>query len=226
MADRPNAPIPLGSWDLYRRTPSLLLGNGTIKFIPGKGARGESDVRDAEFPSGSTLEYGVQMGDMFFDGDHSQALGASLWVIAPDGSKKLLASGYNLYMRLSVTARNLKKRGVPFRAVSFYQAKDGQDVEQELSIPQSGTRFPVLLFLGLSNLWLGAIAGALIHSWTYIIAVGAFAFAILAVIRLRVAPSKRVALISVASALVSYAAGYFVVVVLVRESLLSVGMRR
>ncbi len=58
---------------------------------------------------------------MYFDGDHSQALGRTLWVIGPDGSKTLLASGFVLYMSLTVAARNLKERGIAFRAVSFYE---------------------------------------------------------------------------------------------------------
>lgn len=71
---------------------------------------------------------------MYFDGDHSQALGRTLWVIGPDGSKNLLASGFILYISLTIAARNLKKRGIPFRAVSFYEGKDGQVVDNEISI--------------------------------------------------------------------------------------------
>jgi hypothetical protein len=219
MADSVDVPISLGRWDPYHRTPSLSLRNGTIKFIPGKGTQGEFDVREAAFPSGARLEYRVQKGDMYFDGDHSQSLGRTLWVIAPDGSRNLLASGFILYMNLRVAARNLAKGGIPFRAVSFYEGKDGQVLEQEISIPQSGARFTTALFLGLSNLWLGAIAGAFIHSLSQIIALDAFAFAILAIITLRSAASKRVASIAVASTLFTYAAGYMVAVVLVRSIL-------
>jgi hypothetical protein len=225
MANSPYA-ISLGSWNPFRVTPSLMIGNGKIKFIPGTGAQGEFPVKEAAFPPGSRLEYRVQKGDMYLDGDHSQSLGRTLWVIAPDGSKNLLASGFTLYMSLTVAARNLTKRGILFRAVSFYEDKDGQVVERELSISQSRTRSAILLFLGLSNLWLGAIAGAFIHSWSHIIALGVFAFAILVVVRLRFATSKRVALISIATVLVSYAVGYFVAVVLVRESLLNGFTRR
>ena len=219
MADSSYAPISLGRWDPYQRTPSLWLGNGTIKFIPGNGTQGGFEAREAAFPSGARLEYRVQKGDLYFDGDHSQSLGRTLWVIAPDGSKNLLASGFILYMSLPVAVRNLNKRGISFRAVSFYESKDGQVVEQEISLPQSGARFTTTLFLGLSNLWLGAMAGAFIHSLGQIIALGALAFAILAILTLRSAASKRVAFLTVASTLITYAAGYLVTVVLVRSAL-------
>lgn len=219
MADASYAPIPLGRWDPYRRTPSLSLRNGTIRFVPGKGTQGVFEVREAAFPSGARLEYRVQKGDMYFDGDHSQSLGRTLWVIAPEGSKNLLVSGFVLYMSLPVAARNLNKRGIPFRAVSFYESKNGRVVEQEISIPKSGARFTTALFLGLSNLWLGAIAGAFIHRLGQIIALGAFAFVTLAIITLRSAASKRVASLAVASTLITYAAGYLVTVVLVRSVL-------
>jgi hypothetical protein len=219
MADSSYAPISLGRWDPYRRTPSLWLENGTVKFIPGKGTQGEFEAREAAFASGARLEYRVQKGDMYFDGDHSLSLGRTLWVIAPDGSKNLLASGLILYISLPVAVRNLNKRGIPFRAVSFYESKDGQVVEHEISLPQLGARFTTALFLGLSNLWLGAIAGAFIHSLGQIIALGALAFAILAVLTLRSAASKRLASLTVASTLITYAAGYLVTVVLVRSVL-------
>jgi len=209
----------LGKWDPYQRTPSLSLRNGTVKFIPGKGTQGQFEVREAAFPSGARLEYRVEKGDMYFDGDHSQSLGRTLWVIAPDGSKNLLASGFILYLSLPVAARNLNKRRIPFRAVSFYVGKDRQVLEQEILISESGAPFRTALFLGLSNLWLGAIAGAFIHSWSRIAALGVFAFAILAIITLRSAASKRAASLAVASTLITYATGYFVAVVLVRAVL-------
>lgn len=216
MADSPYAPISLGRWDPYRRTPSVSLRNGKIKFLPGPGAQGEFDVKEAAFPSGARLEYRVQKGDMYFDGDHSQSLGRTLWVIEPDGSRNLLAEGLVLYISLTVAAKNLRKRGIPFRAVSFYEGKDGQVVEKEIEIPRSGARFTTGLILGFSNLWLGAIAGAFIRNMSQIIAVGVFAFVILAIITLRSAASKRVASVSIASTLFTYAAGYSVAVVLVR----------
>jgi len=103
--------------------------------------------------------------------------------------------------------------------VSVYEGKDGQVVEREISIQQSGARFTTGLFLGLSNLWLGAIAGAFIQNVSHIIALGAVAFAILAAITLRSAVSKRVASLKIAFSLITYGAGYVVAVVLVRSML-------
>jgi hypothetical protein len=216
MADLPYAPISLGRWDPYRRTPSVSLRNGKIKFLPGPGTQGEFDVKEVAFPTGARLEYRVQKGDMYLDGDHSQALGRTLWVIEPDGSRNLLANGFILYMDLTVAARNLEKRGIRFRAVSFYEGKNGQAVETELAIAKSGLRLTTGLFLGFSNLWLGLIAGLFVHSVSYIIGIGALAFAILAITRLRSAASKRAASVTIVSTLFTYGAGYVVSVVLVR----------
>jgi hypothetical protein len=197
-----------------------LVRNGTIKFIPGQGTYGEFDERVVAFPPGARLEYRVQRGDRFFEGDHIEAVGSSLWVIAPDGSKNLLASGYSLYMRLVAAARNLKEHGITLRAVSFYKTKDGQIVEQEISIPQLRLRFTSAFFLGLSDLWLGAIAAVFIHNWSQIITVGAISFLVLAIIRLRyAATSKRSASVELALMLLSYPAGYFAVVLVVRSVL-------
>jgi hypothetical protein len=219
MADSRCVPISLGRWDPYRRTPSVSLRNGKIKFFPGPGTQGEFAVKEAAFPAGARLDYRAQKGDMYFDDDHSQSLGRTLWVIEPDGSRTLLADGFVLYISLAVAARNLRKRGIPFRAVSFYEGKDRQVVEREISIAQSGTRFTTGLILGLSNFWLGAIAGAFLHSVSQIAALGAFAFAVLAIITLRSAAPKRVASLTIASTLITYAAGYLVAVVLVRSML-------
>ena len=216
MADLPYAPISLGRWDPYRRAPSVSLRNGRIKFLPGPGTQGEFDVKEVAFPTGARLEYRVQKGDMYFDADHSQALERTLWVVEPDGSRNLLANGFILYMDLTVAARNLEKRGIPFRAVSFYEGKNGQAVETELAIAKSGLRFTTGLFLEFSNLWLGLIAGLFVHSVSYIIAIGALAFAILAIARLRSAASKRAASVTIVSTLFTYGAGYVVSVVLVR----------
>jgi hypothetical protein len=216
MADLAYAPISLGRWDPYRRTPSVSVRNGRIKFLPGSGTQGEFDLKEAAFPAGARLEYRVEKGDMFFDGDHSQSLGRALWVIEPDGSRSLLATGFVLYMSLTVAERNLEKHGIPFRAVSFYKGKDGQIVEEGISIPHSGTRFPAAFFLGTSNLWLGVIAGLFVSGVGYLIAIGAIAFIVLATARLQSAASRRTAFLSIISTLPIYAAGYVVAVVFVR----------
>ena len=153
---------------------------------------------------------------MYFDGDHSQALGRTLWVIEPDGSRNLLASGFVLYMDLTVAARNLEKRGIVFRAVSFYEGKDGQAVETELSIAKSGLRFMAGLLLGFSNVWLGLIAGLFIRSVSYIVGVGVLGFAIVALTTFRSAAPKRAASVTIAWTSMTYSAGYVVSVVLAR----------
>lgn len=219
MPDSSDAPISLGRWDPFRRTPSVSLCSGRIKFLPRRGTQGQFQVKEATFPVGARLEFRAQKGDKYFDGDHSQYLGSTLWVVEPSGSRTLLADGFVLYVSLTVAARNLKKHGIPFRAVSFYEGKDRNAVEKEISVEKSGGRLTTGLILGMSNLWLGAIAGAFIHSLAQIIALGAFAFAILATITLRYAASKRVASLAVASTLITYAAGYLVVVVIVRSIL-------
>ena len=56
MADFAYVPISLGRWDPYRRTPSVLLQNGKIKFLPGPGTCGEAEVKVAAFPAGARLE--------------------------------------------------------------------------------------------------------------------------------------------------------------------------
>jgi hypothetical protein len=216
MTDLPYAPISLGRWDPFRRTPSVSLRNERIKFVPGSGTQGEFDVKEVAFPAGARLEYRVQKGDMYFDGDHSQALGRTLWVIEPDGSRNLLASGFILYIDLTLAARNLEKRSIPFRAVSFYEGKDGKAIETELSIAKSGLRLTTGLFLGFSNLWLGLIAGLFIHSVSYIIAIGVFGFSILAIITFRSATSKRVASLTIAWTLITYPTTYVVSVLLTR----------
>jgi hypothetical protein len=216
MADSPYALISLGRWDPYRRTPSVSVRNGRIKFLPGPGTHGDFDVKEAAFPAGATLEYRVEKGDMYFDGDHIQSLGRTLWVIEPDGSRSLLATGFVLYMSLKVASGNLEKHGIPFRAVSFYKGKDGQIVENGISIPHSGARFTTALFLGLSNLWLGIIAGLFVHRVGYLIAIGAVAFIVLAMARVHSAASRRTAFLTIISTLPIYAAGYAVAVVFVR----------
>jgi len=81
MADSPYTPIVLGRWDPYRRTPSVAVQDGRIRFLPGTGTHGEFDAKEVAFPAGATLEYRVEKGDRYFDGDHGLSLGRTLWVI-------------------------------------------------------------------------------------------------------------------------------------------------
>jgi hypothetical protein len=208
--------ITLGRYDPYRRTPSLEIQGDKIKFLPGQGTQGEFETTAADFPPGSRVEYRIQKGDMFFEGDHSQALGRTLWVIEPNGSRKLLASGFVLYVSLTVAARNLEKRGIPFRVVSFYEGANGEIVETEIPTSHSRLRFPVGLLLASSNLWLGVIAGLFIRRVDYLVGIGTVAFIVLAIATVRSAASSRTAFLRIISTLPIYAAGYAVAVVLVR----------
>jgi hypothetical protein len=216
MADSPSALIPLGRSDLFRRTPSVSVQDGRIKFLPGTGTHGEFDIKDAAFPAGASLEYRVEKGDKYFDGDHGMSLGRTLWVIEPDGSRSLLATGFVLFISLKLAAGNLEKHGIPLRAVSFYRGKDGRIVENEISILHSGARFTTAVFLGFSNLWLGIIAGLFVHRLGYLVAIGTVAFTVLAVAGVYSAASRRTGFLNVISTLPSYAAGYAVAVVFVR----------
>lgn len=208
--------VALGRYDPFRRTPSVELQNGRIRFLPGEWAKYEFETAEAAFPPGSRLEYRIQKGDMYFADDHSQALGRTLWVIEPDKSRTLLASGFILYLDFTVAARNLQKLGIPFRAVTFYDGPNGQQVETELSVSPSRLRIPVALVLGSSNLWLGAVAALFIHRLSYLIATGTAAFLVLAIATVRSASSIRTALLKIISSLPIYGAGYAVAVVLVR----------
>jgi hypothetical protein len=216
MTDSPDAPISLGRLDPLRRTPSVSVQDGTIKFLPGTGTHGELDIKEAAFPAGATLEYRVEKGDKYCDGDHGLSLGRSLRVIEPDGSRSLLATGFVLYISLKLAAGNLKKHGIPLRAVSFYKGKDGRIVENEISISHSGARSTTTFFLGFSNLWLGIIAGLFVHKLDYLVAIATVAFTVLALARVHSAVSRRTAFLNIISTLPSYAAGYAVAVVFVR----------
>jgi hypothetical protein len=119
-------------------------------------------------------------------------------------------------MDLTVAARNLEKRGIVFRAVSFYKGKDGQAVETELSITKSGLRFMAGLLLGFSNVWLGLMAGLFIRSVSYIVGVGVLGFAIVAITAFRSAASKRAASVTITWTSITYSAGYVVSMVLAR----------
>jgi hypothetical protein len=208
--------ITLGRYDPFRRTPSLEIQDGNIKFLPGQWTMGQFETTVAAFPPGARVEYRVQEGDMYFGGDHSLALARTLWVIERSGCRKLLASGFSLYVDLTVAARNLEKRGIPFRAVSFYEGANGELVETEISIPHSRLRLPVGLLLASSNLWLGVIAGLLIRSVGYLIGIGTVASLVLAIATVRTAAFKRTAFLRVISTLPIYAAGYAMAVVLAR----------
>ncbi len=216
MVNSQSSRIALGRYDPFRRTPSVEIKDGQMKFLPGQGAQDQFQTTMATFPPGSRVEYRVQRGDMYFAGDHGQALARTLWVIEPNGSRKLLASGFVIYINPLVAARNLEKVGIPFRAVIFYEGANGEPVETKISTSHLRLRLSVGLLLASSNLWLGLFAGLLIRSISYLIGVGTVGFLILAVVRVRAASSKKGALLKIISTLPIYATGYGVTIVLVR----------
>ena len=68
----------------------------------------------------------------------------------------------------------------------------------------------------IEPVWLGLIAGLFVQKVSYIIAIGAVGFAILAIVTLRSTGLKRTALVTIASTLLTYTVGYLVSFVLVR----------
>jgi hypothetical protein len=214
--DNSQSRIKLGRYDPWRRTPSMEIQDGKIKFLPGKGTDGQVETTVAAFPPGSRVEYRIQKGDMYCEGDHSQVLGRTLWAIQPDGSRELLASGFVLYVDLTVAARNMEQCGIPFRVVTSYERTNGEQVESEISTSRSRFRIPVGLLLASSNLWLGAIAGLFIRRVGYIISIGTLAFTVLAIATVRSAVSSRTAFLRIISSFPIYAAGYALAVALVR----------
>ena len=145
MVNSQSPRIALGRYDPLRRTPCLEILDGEIKFLPGQGTKDQFETTAATFSPGSRVEYRVERGDKYFAGDHGQVLARTLWVIEPNGSRKLMASGFVIYINLLVAARNLEKVGIPFRAVSFYEGANGKLVETEISTSQSWPRLSVAL---------------------------------------------------------------------------------
>jgi hypothetical protein len=208
--------VALGRYDPWRRTASIEIRDNRIKFVPGKGTYGEFEATESAFPSGTRLEYRVEMGDMFFDGDNSQALGRTLWAVQPNGSRKLLASDFILYINYLVAARNLRKCGIPFRAMRFYKGPDGKEIEYEIDTSPSVLHFPSRLLVGSSHLWLGIIAGLLISRLSYIVAIGAVGFMGFAIAGWRSTASSRTAFVTALSSFPIYSATYAFAVVIAR----------
>jgi hypothetical protein len=208
--------IALGRYDPWRRTPSLEIQDGTLKFLPGRGAEDQFEATAAAFPPGSRIEYRIQKGDMYFEGDRSQTLARTLWVVTPDGTRKRLASGSVLYVSLAVASRNLGNLGIPFRVVSVCEGANGDKVETEIPTSRSRVGLPAALLVGTSNLWLGVIAGLFIHEVAYLVGIGMVAFALIAIARVQSTASNRSAFLQIVSMFPIYAAGYAFAVVLAR----------
>ena len=78
--------------------PFIEIHDGSITFIPGPKTYDTLAVHRAAFPPGARSEYRVETGDMYFDGDRGITLARSLWVIEPDGIKKLLVRDFLLFV--------------------------------------------------------------------------------------------------------------------------------
>jgi hypothetical protein len=190
--------------------------DGTLKFLPGRGADDQFEATAAPFPPGSRIEYRIQKGDMYFEGDRSQTLGRTLWAVTADGTQKRLASGFVLYISLAVASRNLGNFGIPFRVVSVYGKPNGDKVETEIPLSRSRIGFPAALLVGTSNLWLGVIAGLFVREVQYLVGIGLLAVTLIAITRVYSAASHRAAFLHLVSMLPMYAAGYALAVVLAR----------
>lgn len=199
-----------GNWDLVS---FLELSGGKIAFTPGQSAV----TTEAAFPPGARLEYHIETGDRYFDGDRGQRLGCSLWVIEPDGTKNLLARDFIL-MDSNAAASTLKSAAIPFRIVRVYDGPNGQHVETDVTptVSRSRLQLPVALFVGTSSLWLGALTGFFIRNIGSVIAVGTAAFTVLAISVMYSSVSKRTAFLKLIATLPSFAGGYAFAVVCAR----------
>lgn len=208
--------IALGGYDPWKRFPFIELHNGKVTFLPSKSMCDTFAITEAAFPTGAYLEYRIETGDRYVDGDRGQALGRSLWVVEPDGTRKVLAHGFVLYINLGRAALNLKDSGIPFKVMKVYDGPQGQRVETETTVNTSHFRLPPALLIGTSSLWLGAVAGIFIRNVWPVVAVGIVAFTVLAIATMHAGASKRLVFFPLISLLPTYAAGYALAVVLAR----------
>jgi hypothetical protein len=111
----------------------------------------------------------------------------------------------------------LARIGVPLKAVSYFQGKDGNKVETDLVISSSPGISLAAILLGTSSLWLGALAAFFIHDVRYVVSFGVLALCLLGTGTFAFSSSKRNALIKWVSFLPSYGAGYAFSVVVVRH---------
>ena len=205
----------------WTRVVSLEVRNGKIAFLPSRTMRqGGYTASEAFFPDGARVECHVETGDRYFTEDHGQFLRKSLWIVAPNGTKQKLID-YADRVSLRRMAINLPNSGVPFRVIRTYDGQEGEHTEADVTADYTRIRsvlwkpkvFAVLV--GTSGLWLGALAGALVHSGGYAIAIGVVGYGLTAVLTLGSNASKRAALVQIASIIPSYAGGYALMVILV-----------
>ncbi len=211
--------IALGrTQDAFNRVPFIEFHDGNITFQPGQSMRDTFTAAKAAFPPGARLEYRIETGDMYIDGDRGQALGRSLWVIKPDGTRELLVRGFNIYVDFELANLHLKSAGIPFQVMKVYEGPEGQHVETDVTptMARSHRRLSVDVLIGTSSLWLGALAGLFFRDIRYVIAVGAAAFVVFAIATIRSSIPKRTAFLKLLATLPSYAGGYTFAVVCVR----------
>jgi hypothetical protein len=205
--------------DAFNRVPVIELQDGKIAFLPGQSMRDIIAPTEAAFPAGARLEYRIEMGDMYFDGDRGERLGCSLWVIEPDGGRKLLARDFNLYVDFNLAALNLKRAGIPFEVSRVYDGPNGQHLESDITptLARSRHQLPIAFLVGTSSLWLGALAGFFIRDIWIVTGLGTVAFTVFAIAATRLNVSKRTAFLKLIATLPSYAGGYALAVVCVRH---------
>ena len=205
------------AWDDFTH---LELGDGTVSYVPSRRMRVQNGLATAKasFTVGCSLECRIATGDRYFTGDHDQQLLTSLWTVSPDGTRHCLLSDV-MDLNLRTTVSNLRGVGVPFRVVRVYDGQKGEHTETDITArfvqAPSRSRTPISILLGTSNLWLGGIAAALTHNVLSVVVVGILGFATVVSVALRSKTAKSSALIRVASALPSYAAGFAFAVVAV-----------
>ena len=195
---------------------------GRIAFLPSQRMHQiAGDVRvEAPFPVGSRLECHIDTADLYVTGDNGMVLQRSLWAARPDGTKQQLV-GRTTELNLMRMTSNLSDAGIPFRVVKIYDGMEREHTETDVTGDYSSTsgktwKHGLVAFLeGTSSLWLGLVAGILVHKVAPAIAIGVAGCVFLGVVRLRTSMSKRSALIQVATVLPSYAAGYAFAVIAV-----------
>ena len=198
----------------------LELSDDTVTYVPSRRMRAQNGLTTAKavFTVGCSLECRIATGDFYLTGDHGQRLLTSLWIVCPDGTRHCLLSDV-IDLNLRTTVSNLREAKVPFRVVSVYDGQKGEHTEADITAQfvqaPSRSRTPISILLGTSNLWLGAIAAASTHNVLGVVAVGVLGFATVVSVALLSKTAKSSALIRVASALPSYAAGFAFAVVAV-----------